>query len=80
MLGTKLIVYNFVVWLATSSKLLIRAERGSNGTQIGLNETKGLRIFPGIRFSRANDEIVVQVKMNDLLQGIYDSLRVRFCI
>lgn len=71
MLGSKLFVCNLLVWLATSSKLLIRAEGRWSNAQIGLNETKDLNIIPGIECFLANDVIVVNVKMRDLLRGIY---------
>jgi len=66
--GTKLFVCNITIWLVTSSKLLIRAEEVLNSSQISLNETKSLKIFPGIKFFLADDEINIHVRVQDLLQ------------
>lgn len=45
-----------------------------NNSQTGLNESRGLNIFPGIKFFPADGEIVVRVGIRDLLQGIYSAL------
>lgn len=70
MIGTKLFVYNIIIWLITSSKLLTRAEETLNNSQTGFNETQILKIFPGIKFSLTDSEIIVNVRMYDLVQGI----------
>jgi len=71
MIGLKLF---YVLCLVTSSKLLIRAEEKSNNSRIGFNETQSLKIFPGVKFSLTDGEIIVNVRIYDLLQGIYIAL------
>ncbi|RLU27602.1 hypothetical protein DMN91_001406 [Ooceraea biroi] len=67
MIGTKLFVYNIIIWLI-SSKLLIRVEGKLNNSQTGFNETISLKILPGIKFSLTDGEIIANVRMFDLLQ------------
>lgn len=74
MVWTKLFIYNIIIWLITSSKLLIRAEGKLNITRMDFNETQILKILPGIKFSLTNDKIIFHVKIQDLLQGICDTL------
>jgi len=71
MIGSKLF---YVLCLVTSSKLLTRAEEESSNSRIVFNETQSLKIFPGVKFSLRNDEIIVNVRVYDLLQGIYITL------
>ncbi|XP_014472150.1 PREDICTED: uncharacterized protein LOC106743128 [Dinoponera quadriceps] len=68
MAGTRLFVCNIIVWLATSSKLLARAEERQNSSLIPQDETQGLNVFPGIKFFAVNGKVVIRVKMRDLLQ------------
>ncbi|KAL6443746.1 hypothetical protein ACFW04_001674 [Cataglyphis niger] len=68
MVWTKLFIYNIIIWLITSSKLLIRAEEKLNSTRMDFNETQTLKILPGIKFSLTNDKIIFHVKIQDLLQ------------
>lgn len=71
MTGTKLFVCNIIVWLATPSKCFTRAEERLNNSLTRLNETQALNVFPGVKFfSTDGREIVVRVRMSDLLQGI----------
>ncbi|KAH0946749.1 hypothetical protein HN011_006476 [Eciton burchellii] len=65
MIGLKLF---YVLCLVTSSKLLIRAEEKSNNSRISFNETQSLKIFPGVKFSLTDGEIIVNVRIYDLLQ------------
>lgn len=74
MVGAKLFTYNIIIWLVTSSKLLIHAEEKLNNTQMSFNETQSLKILPGIKFLWMDDKIIVHVKIQDLLQGIYSAL------
>ncbi|XP_012230869.1 uncharacterized protein [Linepithema humile] len=69
MIGTKLIIC-IVIWLVTLSKLLTRAEEKLNNSQISLNETQGLNIFPGIKFFLTDGEITVHMRIYDLLQEV----------
>ncbi|XP_025271296.1 uncharacterized protein LOC112639956 [Camponotus floridanus] len=69
MVGTKLFIYNIIIWLVTSPKLLIQAEEKLNNTQIGFNKTQSLKILPGIKFLLTDDKIIIHVKIQDLLQG-----------
>jgi len=71
--GTKFFVCN-IIWLITSSKLLTRAEKELNNFQISLNQSQSLKIFPGIKFFFADNEINIHVKIHDLLQGIDSTL------
>lgn len=73
MVGTKLFIYNIIIWLLTSPKLLIQAEEKLNNTQIGFNKTQSLKILPGIKFLLTDDKIIIHVKIQDLLQGICDA-------
>ncbi|XP_050466627.1 uncharacterized protein LOC126859389 [Cataglyphis hispanica] len=68
MVWTKLFIYNIIIWLITSSKLLIRAEEKLNSTRMDFNETQTLKILPGIKFSLTNNKIMFHVKIQDLLQ------------
>lgn len=70
MVWTKLLIYNIIIWLVTSSKLLIQAEEKLNNTQMDFNETQSLKILPGIKFWLTNNKIIVHVKIQDLLPGI----------
>lgn len=79
MVGTKLFIYNIIIWLLTSPKLLIQAEEKLNNTQIGFNKTQSLKILPGIKFLLTDNKIIIHVKIQDLLQGICDALFF-FCI
>lgn len=74
MVGTKLFIYNIIIWLVTSPKLLIQAEEKLNNTQIDFNKTQSLKILPGIKFLLMDDKIIIHVKIQDLLQGIYSIL------
>ncbi|KAM0729557.1 hypothetical protein ACS0PU_003434 [Formica fusca] len=67
MVWTKLFIYNIIIWLVTSSKLLIQAEEKLNNTRMGFNETQSLKILPGIKFWLTNNKIIVHVKIQDLL-------------
>jgi len=71
MIGPRLF---YVICLVTSSKLLTRAEEESNNSRIGFNETQSLKVFPGVKFSLTDGEIIVNVRVYDLLQGIYVAL------
>ncbi|XP_072748957.1 uncharacterized protein [Anoplolepis gracilipes] len=68
MVGTKLFICNIMIWLVTSSKLLIHAQEKLNNIQIGFNETQSLKILPGLKCLLTDDEIVVHVKIQDLIQ------------
>ncbi|EFN77547.1 uncharacterized protein LOC105189589 [Harpegnathos saltator] len=68
MVGTKLFVCNIIVWLVAASKMFARAEERQNGSLTRLNETQGLNVFPGIKFSSTDGEVIVRVRMRDLLQ------------
>lgn len=71
MAGTRLFACNIIVWLATSSKLTVRGEeRQSVGSLARPNETQSLNVFPGVKLSSVDGEVVVRVRMRDLLQGI----------
>lgn len=72
MIGTKVFIYNSIIWLTTSSRLLTGAEENLSNSQTGFNETQSLKISPGIMFSSTDGEIVINVRMYDLLQGIYN--------
>lgn len=74
MIGKKLFIYYIIIWLVTSPKLLIQAEEKLNNTQIGFNEMQSLKILPGIKFLLTDDQIIIHVKIQDLLQGICDAL------
>lgn len=72
--GTKLFVCNIIIWLVTSSKLLIRAEERLNDSRSSLNKIQSLNIFPGIQFFLTDSEINIHVRVQDLLQGIDNAL------
>lgn len=73
MIGAKLVVCSFVIICLISSKLLIRAEeKVNNNTQVGLNKTRVLNIFPGVWFSVTDNKVVVHMTICDLIKkGIY---------
>lgn len=73
MIGARLIIC-IVIWLVTLSKSLTQADEKLNNSQISLNETQGLNIFPGTKFFLADGEITVHMRIRDLLQGIDSSL------
>lgn len=72
--GTKLFVCNIIIWLVTSSKLLIRAEERLNNSRSSLNKIQNLNIFPEIQFFLRDGEINIHVRVHDLLQGIDNTL------
>ncbi|KAL0133908.1 hypothetical protein PUN28_001093 [Cardiocondyla obscurior] len=66
--GAKFFLCNIITWLITSSELLTRAEVRTNGSQISADHPRGLKIFPGIRFSLSGSEVNIHVRVHDLLQ------------
>ncbi|XP_020281367.1 uncharacterized protein LOC109853552 [Pseudomyrmex gracilis] len=69
MIGAKLVVCSFVIICLISSKLLIRAEeKVNNNTQVGLNKTRVLNIFPGVWFSVTDNKVVVHMTICDLIK------------
>ncbi|XP_032683650.1 uncharacterized protein LOC116849998 [Odontomachus brunneus] len=69
MAGTMLFACNIILWLATSSKLAARAEERQNvGSLARPNMTQSLNVFPGVKLCSVDGEVVVRVRMRDLLQ------------
>ncbi|XP_029176271.1 uncharacterized protein LOC114944507 [Nylanderia fulva] len=68
MVWAKLYIYNIVIWLIISPILSIQAEKRLNNTQISFNESQTLNILPGIKCLWTDSELIVDVKIQDLLQ------------